>query len=46
MRTKNFNRILIENNVPNVIDYLSLDTEGTELDILRLLILKNTNLDI
>lgn len=35
IKTKTLTRILDENNAPNNIDYLSLDTEGSELKILQ-----------
>jgi FkbM family methyltransferase len=35
VKTQTLNEILEENNSPNIIDYLSLDTEGTELEILK-----------
>jgi FkbM family methyltransferase len=34
-KTKTLHTILKENNAPNVIDYLSIDCEGKELDILK-----------
>jgi len=35
VKTITFNDLLVENNAPEFIDYLSLDTEGTELMILQ-----------
>ncbi len=35
VKTQTLNDILEENNSPEIIDYLSLDTEGTELEILK-----------
>jgi len=35
VKTQTLNDILEENNSPDIIDYLSLDTEGTELEILK-----------
>jgi FkbM family methyltransferase len=35
VRTKNLTNLLQENNAPNFIDYLSIDTEGSEYDILN-----------
>jgi FkbM family methyltransferase len=35
MRTKTLTEVMDEHKAPNYIDYLSLDTEGTELDILK-----------
>ena len=34
-KTKSINQILVENNVPKIIDYLSLDVEGAETEIMR-----------
>ena len=34
-RTRTLEKILVENNAPKVIDYLSLDVEGAETEILR-----------
>jgi FkbM family methyltransferase len=35
VKTKNLTKLLEENNAPNFIDYLSIDTEGSEYDILN-----------
>ena len=35
LKTKTLTEILDEHNAPNYIDYLSLDTEGSELEILK-----------
>lgn len=35
LKTKTLTEILDESNAPKYIDYLSLDTEGTELEILK-----------
>lgn len=35
VKTKNLTTILDENNAPNFIEYLSIDTEGSEFDILN-----------
>jgi FkbM family methyltransferase len=35
VKTKNLTTILDENNAPHFIDYLSIDTEGSEFDILN-----------
>lgn len=35
IKTRSLNSILIENNTPEIIHYLSIDTEGSELDILQ-----------
>jgi len=34
-KTKTLNKVLEENNVPKIIDYLSIDVEGMEYDILK-----------
>ena len=34
-KTKTFNQILIENNAPKEVDYLSLDIEGGEYEALK-----------
>ena len=42
-KTKTLEKILDECNAPRVIDYFSLDVEGAETEILKILILKNIN---